>query len=232
VWAVPSGGAATIFNGIIDYFFPPPDAERTVTVSGTQPYDNAPGGWRSSMADMDAVMAPFGDIVALHPNHCFIPTTSALDFATANLFHSIAADPNPLAQTPFDAIYFPSANQPHVQITSESAAWLLGEILVPTAAPPTPAPAVLALHANVPNPFNPRTRLEFDVPRAGAVEVVVHDVRGAHVATLLRAHRDAGRYAVEWDGKTAAGTRAASGVYLCTLRSADGEASRRMVLLQ
>jgi hypothetical protein len=64
------------------------------------------------------------------------------------------------------------------------------------------------------------------------VEVVVHDVRGANVATLLRAYRDAGRHHVEWDGRTAAGTRAASGVYLCTLRSADGEVSRRMVLLQ
>ena len=66
VWAVPDGGSATIFHGIIDYFFPPPDVQTTVTVSGTAPYDNAPGGKRSSMADMDATMAPFGDIIALH----------------------------------------------------------------------------------------------------------------------------------------------------------------------
>jgi len=62
VWAVPDGGSATIFRGIIDYLFPPPDVQTTVTVSGTAPYDNAPGGTRSTMADMDATMAPFGDI--------------------------------------------------------------------------------------------------------------------------------------------------------------------------
>lgn len=235
VWAVPNGGSATIFRGLVDYLFPPPENQRTVTVSGTVPYDNAPGGWRSSMADMDATPAPFGDIVALFPNHCFIPTTSALDIDTADLFHDLLNDPGLPALTPFDAVYAPAANQAHVSLTPENAAWLLAEI------PPAPSdvnpaipgvPAALVLHPAVPNPFNPSTELRFDVPRAGRVQLTVHDVRGRLVATLARGERAAGRYAVRWDGRTDQGTRSASGVYVCTLQGPGGRTSRRIVLAQ
>jgi len=234
VWAVPDAGNTTIFRGLIDYLIGT-DASSTVTVAPGAPYDNAPGGRRGTMADMDATMAPFGDIVALHPAHCFIPTVSALDFDTANLFHDIAADPNALAQTPFDAMYYPAVNQEHVFIDAATAGWLLAEIPpLPTSAPPpvTASPAALALHPNVPNPFNPSTRLEFDVPRAGVIDIAILDVRGRRVATLARGRRDAGRHAVGWDGTTTAGTRATSGVYVCVLTSAGERVARRIVLLQ
>jgi hypothetical protein len=233
IWAVPAGGSAMIFRGIIDYFFPPPDVEQTVTVSGTAPYDNAPGGWRGTMADMDSIAAPFGDIEALHPDHCFIPTTSALDFETQDLSHDIAADPDPLAHTPFDAIYFPAANQEHVHIDAATAAWLLAEIPpAPSSVPAPAAPPALVLFPNVPNPFNPSTRMMFDVPRASAVEIAIHDVGGRRITTLLRDQREPGRYDVTWNGTTSAGTPAPSGVYVCTLRSIDGSASRRLVLVR
>ena len=79
VWAVPDGGPAQIiFDGGINLIWPLPDTYRTVSVGGTLPWDAAPGGYRGSMAQMDATTAPYGDIVALHDNHCFMPTVSAL----------------------------------------------------------------------------------------------------------------------------------------------------------
>ena len=233
VWAVPNGGSATIFRGIVDYLFPPPESQSTVTVSGTAPYDNAPGGWRSSMADMDATAAPFGDIIALYPNHCFIPTISALDVNTTNLFEPILGAPGLLARTPFDAVYAPAANQQHVSLTAENTAWFLAEI------PPAPsdvnsagpsAPRTLVLHPAVPNPFNPSTHIEFDVPWNGRVVLAIHDMRGRRVATLVRGELLAGHHAVQWNGRTDRGARAASGVYLCTLQGPGGETSRRIVL--
>ncbi len=235
VWAVPNGGSATVFRGIIDYLFPPPESSTTVTVTGTAPYDNAPGGWRSSMADMDATPAPFGDIVALYPNHCFIPTTSALDLNTTDLFYDIAGDAQLLTRTPFQAVYFPAVNQGHVSITPENATWLLQELVpAPTAVADGTgrAPAALVLHPNVPNPFNPSTQIEFELPHAGNVEIAVRDVRGRHVATLLHGWLAAGRHDVRWNGTTESGTHAASGVYVCTLASPDGRVSRRMVLIE
>lgn len=127
VWAVPDGTSRTIFHGLIDVILLPAD-QQTVTVSGTRPYDNAPGGWRASMAQMDSTQAPYGDIIALHQRHDFIPTVSALGLDTQDLFYDIAGDPDLLASTPFDAGYFPQANQEHVLVTPENAAWVVAEV--------------------------------------------------------------------------------------------------------
>ena len=233
IWAVPNGGPTQIFQGLVDYLFGT-DLQSNVSVSGAQPYDNAPGGTRASMADMDAIAAPYGDIVALHGTHCFIPTTSALDFDTNNLFHDIAGDANALAQTPFDAIHYAATNQEHVFIDAATAAWLLAEVqpLPSSTPPPAAAPQVLVLHPNVPNPFNPSTRLRFELPRSGDCEVAVHDVSGRLIATLWKGHRDAGTHELHWDGRTDTGQLAPSGVYLASVRSGDRRASQRMVMLQ
>ena len=73
------------------------------------------------MAQADSTEAPYGDIVALQPSHCFIPTISALDLATSDLFYDIAGEPDLLAMTPFDAVYFPAENEEHVAITAQNA---------------------------------------------------------------------------------------------------------------
>ena len=69
-------------------------------VNGTLPYDSAPGGWRASMAQLDTTQAPYGDIVALHNAHCFIPTVSALDLPTSDLFFDVAGTPVPSRSRP------------------------------------------------------------------------------------------------------------------------------------
>src|SRR4030095_13401199 len=98
-----------------------------------------------TMADMDSTAAPYGDIVALHPSHCFIPTMSALAYDSPDLFHSVASDPDPLTHTPFDVIYVPAVNQEHVQITPENKAWIKSEIElgVTGAGAPTAHPRLL-----------------------------------------------------------------------------------------
>jgi len=88
------------------------------------------------------------------------------------------------------------------------------------------------LHQNVPNPFNPTTRIDFDVAGAGTVDLTVYDAAGRHVATLFRGHVDAGPHQVTWNGMTARGTKAVSGVYLCVLKTETGQTSRSMVLVR
>lgn len=128
VWALHNTQSQRIFEGEIDLFWPLPDEYLNVTVQPTWPWDNAPGGTRPTMLQMDAVPAPYGDIVALHPSHCFIPTISALGLAVSDPFFDIAGAPDLYALSPFDSLYFPAVNQEHIAITAESRDWFLQEL--------------------------------------------------------------------------------------------------------
>jgi len=220
VWAVPNGGPTQILQGLLDPIFFPADA-MNVTVSGTLPWDNAPGGTRNSMAQMDAVTAPYGDIVALHPNHCFIPSVSALDVATGDPFYDIAGDADLLLHTPFQAVYIPAANEAHVTVTPENAIWLLDEIdVVPTAVgPATPPRASLAL-VLAPNPFDAGAVVRWDLKGSARVSVNVFDVRGRRVATLLDENRPRGVGQAAWNGRDDRGVAAPAGVYFVRVEAA------------
>lgn len=98
---------------------------------------------------------------------------------------------------------------------------------------PTPEPVLpveVALHGNYPNPFNPSTRIAFDLPRDMMVNLSVFDIRGSLVKTLLSETTSAGRQEVLWDGKDSTGRTAASGVYLYQLITPEGQFSGRMLL--
>jgi flagellar hook assembly protein FlgD len=88
------------------------------------------------------------------------------------------------------------------------------------------------MYQNVPNPFNPSTRISFDLESRENVTISVYDVKGRRVNTLLQGTLEAGPHSVDWDGTSAEGTRVSSGVYLYVLRTSTETISRRMVLLK
>jgi hypothetical protein len=88
------------------------------------------------------------------------------------------------------------------------------------------------LYPNVPNPFNPTTRLRFEVARGGAATLRVLDARGRLVRTLLAGPIAAGPHESTWDGRDAGGRRVASGAYWVRLEAPGFEASRRVVLVK
>jgi WD40 repeat protein len=91
-----------------------------------------------------------------------------------------------------------------------------------------------ALEQNIPNPFNPTTKIVYTVPDGASREVslVVYDVRGARVRTLVAGAQPGGRHAVEWNGRNDAGERVGSGVYFYRLRQTGFTATRKMLLLK
>ena len=94
-------------------------------------------------------------------------------------------------------------------------------------------PAVFALHANVPNPFNPQTVLRYDLPRASQVSLAVYDVSGARVRVLRDGDLEpAGRREAVWNGCDDAGLRVASGVYFCKIEAEGFRATQRMMLVK
>jgi hypothetical protein len=95
------------------------------------------------------------------------------------------------------------------------------------------APAQEQLLANArPNPFNPSTTIGYRVLQAGPVELVIHDVAGTRVRTLVSGFVTAGYHDVTWDGRDDRGARVASGVYLYRLRSGAHAETKKMVLLK
>ena len=103
---------------------------------------------------------------------------------------------------------------------------------VATDAPSIGAMAGLRLFEPRPNPFNPSTTLAFEIPRAGAVTLEIHDLAGKAVARLVDGRLDAGRHEVRWHGRDDRGRPVASGVYLVRVRAAGEVRSQRMVLVK
>ena len=79
-----------------------------------------------------------------------------------------------------------------------------------------------------PNPFNPRTKIEFGLPREGRVTLRVYDIQGRLVSTLVNGRMNAGNHTVELNGD-----KLPSGIYMMRLQSEDGaEVNRRITLLK
>jgi hypothetical protein len=234
VWAVPDMTEHIILDGVIDRIWPLSDDQMTVYIQGTKPIDNAPGGSRSSMAQMDATEAPYGDIVALHESHCFVPTVSALDIDTEELFYDIAGDPSIMSHTPFDTIYYPSVNEAHVFISPQCADQVLEEVRIGVVGVEehVPVPDRVVLMQNWPNPFNPITNIGFGIKEQAYVSLRIYDAAGRLVTTLIDESRPAGWYDEAWDGRDDAGRPVSSGVYFCRLSAGVLEKSRKMILLR
>ena len=76
-------------------------------------------------------------------------------------------------------------------------------------------PAEFALYAAYPNPFNPSTAISFDLPATGKVSLIVYDLKGALVGTLLNENKVAGSYQYRWKPNG----ELASGMYLFELKT-------------
>jgi hypothetical protein len=96
-----------------------------------------------------------------------------------------------------------------------------------------PVPRRFALHPAIPNPFNPTTRLDFDLPRASAVRLEVVTVDGRRVRVLAAGEQlPAGTHTLSWDGRDDEGRVLAAGVYLVRMRAGDFTTARKVQLVK
>jgi hypothetical protein len=83
------------------------------------------------------------------------------------------------------------------------------------------------LEANYPNPFNPSTKIAFTIPKAGHVSLVVYDVLGKEITTLIDSELSAGSHSVVFDGR-----KLASGMYVYRIRAGSFAQEKTMQLLK
>jgi photosystem II stability/assembly factor-like uncharacterized protein len=88
-------------------------------------------------------------------------------------------------------------------------------------------PKQFSLSQNYPNPFNPLTKINYSLPNSVKVTIVVYDILGRVVKSLVNEFKEAGAYSVTFDG-----TGLASGVYFYRIEAGDFAASRKMVLVK
>lgn len=99
-----------------------------------------------------------------------------------------------------------------------------------------PLPGSFVLDQNYPNPFNPTTQISYTLSAVGGkrqnVNLVVFNLLGQKVKTLVDAPQAAGTYVVTWDGTNQAGSRVASGIYFYRLSMGEQAVTRKMLLVK
>lgn len=93
-------------------------------------------------------------------------------------------------------------------------------------------PKILKMFPNQPNPFSRETRIAFQLPKAGAVQLKIYGVNGRLVRTLVEEGKSPGSHRVIWDGRDNSGHEVPAGVYFSQLIVAGVKESRKMVLLR
>ena len=93
-------------------------------------------------------------------------------------------------------------------------------------------PMQYSLYQNFPNPFNPVTEIQFDVPDVSAVDLVVYNLMGQQVRRLVNGEIQAGYHRVVWDGLNDRGEPVSTGVYIYSLTSPSFHNTKKMVLLK
>ncbi|MCH7496051.1 MAG: T9SS type A sorting domain-containing protein, partial [Candidatus Marinimicrobia bacterium] len=93
-------------------------------------------------------------------------------------------------------------------------------------------PTEFALRQNYPNPFNPSTTISYSLPTASEVRIVVYNLLGNEIATIVNAQQAAGYHNVEWNGRSDSGQLVSTGVYFYRINADDFTAIRKMILMK
>lgn len=93
-------------------------------------------------------------------------------------------------------------------------------------------PSAFSLAQNYPNPFNPSTSIHYDLPKAGHVRLVIYDVLGRRICTLVDRREPAGRLQTSWDGLDERGVPVAGGLYFCRMQAGEFSSVIKMVFVK
>jgi len=93
-------------------------------------------------------------------------------------------------------------------------------------------PGEYSLKNNYPNPFNPATTIEFDIPVSGKVILKIFNLLGEEITTLVEEEFEAGRHSVKWEGLNNAKELVSSGVYFYSIKAGSFSAVKKMILIR
>jgi flagellar hook assembly protein FlgD len=93
-------------------------------------------------------------------------------------------------------------------------------------------PDAFSLSQNYPNPFNPETVIKYALPEDCHVELLIYNILGQKVKTLVDEYQDSGFRMVHWNGRDDKGNELASGVYFCKITAGKYVEVKKMTVLR
>ena len=124
-------------------------------------------------------------------------------------------------------------NQPEYCIDSDTLTFELPIVVhVVSLESENSIPENFALHQNFPNPFNPTTSIEYDLPEFSIVNISIFDLMGRKVMSLINLKQPAGYQSIRWDGTNSFGEIVSTGMYIYTIQAGDFRQAKKMVLVK
>ncbi len=93
-------------------------------------------------------------------------------------------------------------------------------------------PEKINLAQNFPNPFNPKTEINFYLPESANVTLKIFNIKGQEVIKLVDESYEQGSYRVSWNGTNSVGKQVSSGIYFYRLESKNFKQTKQMLLLR
>ncbi len=140
---------------------------------------------------------------------------------------SIPVTFSPTANGPFvDSIFIYSYSSTEVNRLSLNGSGF-SITIDPDTTETDPIPESYSLRQNYPNPFNAGTTVEYDLPNDGFISILIYDVLGNEVATLVNEEKPAGSYEFEWNA-----SNLPSGIYFYRMRAKEFVNTKKLILLK
>ncbi len=93
-------------------------------------------------------------------------------------------------------------------------------------------PGKFVLDQNYPNPFNPETNISYQIAKQSGVTLIIYDLLGREVKTLVHKDQLPGRYSVKWDGGNNDNIELSSGIYFYRLKAGEFVLTKKLILLK
>ncbi len=93
-------------------------------------------------------------------------------------------------------------------------------------------PTEFVLQQNYPNPFNPSTTFRYALAEPGQVSLMIYNMLGQLVRTVIDEHHAEGYYEIIWDGRNEAGATASSGIYTYRMTAGNRIVTKKMILMK
>jgi len=213
---IAANSSAMLMNNIL-YFNDPAPLFADASSSCSVYYCDVEGGWEG-MGNIDAspMLMSYEDFNLADWSPCIGAGVAELQvsgdsFSAPNYDMNNSDRPQPVGSAPDMGCYENALGTP-TAVSQEVSSGL---------------PENYAMHGAYPNPFNPSTTIQFDLPTRSIVKMSVYDISGRLVATLVDGYRDAGYHQVTFDANGMA-----SGMYLLKMQADDFNAVSKLLLIK